>query len=68
MTTERTNLTTAPGERCDIKIWSGDCERSGHPAEGEKYLCVSCGTIVGLDHEVTHDIFPSVSGDYDKLI
>lgn len=65
---KKTNVTASPKERCDIKTWSGDCRHAGHSSGGDKYLCVSCGTISNLDHEVSHDGFPYVSGDYDRLI
>jgi hypothetical protein len=54
-------------DRCDIKVWSGDCRRSTFSDKGEKYLCTSCETISNLDHKVSRDIFPHVSGDYDNL-
>lgn len=55
------------GERCDTKVWSGACERSDYANSGDKYLCVACGTLNNLDHEVRHEVFPLVSGDYDNL-
>lgn len=54
-------------ERCDIRIWSGDCKQSSFSNKSEKYLCVSCGMISDLNHEVRRDMFPHVSGDYSKL-
>lgn len=54
-------------ERCDIRVWSGDCKQSSFADTSEKYMCVSCGIISNLDHEVRSDIFPHVSGDYDNL-
>jgi len=64
---ERTNMTPPQADRCDIRIWSGDCRQSSYSTDGEKYLCASCGVISSLDHEVNHGIFPYVSGDYDTL-
>jgi hypothetical protein len=63
---------TAKSERtgtsgCDVKIWSGSCERSEYSDPGEKYLCATCGKIAGLDHEVHHEGFPHVCGDEDNL-
>jgi len=59
---ERTNVSTEYGEdRCDTRVWSGDCTHD------EKYLCVSCGKIPGLNHEVRHEIFPHIKGDTDSL-
>lgn len=54
-------------ERCDTKVWSGACERSDYENSSDKYLCVACGTLGNLDHEVRHEVFPLVSGDYDNL-
>lgn len=68
MATKKANLTASPIDRCDIKTWSGDCLQTSYPSDGEKYLCASCGTISHLDHEVAHDGFPYISGDYDRLI
>ena len=53
--------------RCDIKVWCQSCERSEYTSEGDKYLCTTCGKIMGLDHEVRHEPFPHVSGDKDTL-
>jgi hypothetical protein len=55
------------GSGCDVKVWSGSCERSEYSNPGEKYLCTSCGKIAGLDHEVHHEVFPHVCGDEDNL-
>ncbi len=54
-------------ERCDIRIWSGECERSDYTTMSEKYLCSSCGTIPGLDHEMHHEIYPHIAGDEKNL-
>ncbi len=64
-----TNMETmlAQEKGCDVKIWSEECMRDDFATSGEKYLCTSCGRIATLDHEVHHEIFPYVSGDYDKL-
>jgi len=54
-------------ERCDIHVWSGACDH-GEGADTEKrYLCDLCETIPVLDHEVKHEIFPHVSGDYELM-
>ena len=55
------------GSGCDVKVWAASCLRSEYSSEGDKYLCATCGTIVGLDHEVHHEIFPHISGDEDNL-
>ncbi len=55
------------GGRCDTKVWSGACEKSDYQDMSDKYLCSACGTINALDHEVRHEVFPLVSGDYDNL-
>ncbi|MDR3581188.1 MAG: hypothetical protein P4L44_14600 [Oryzomonas sp.] len=68
MAYKRMNLTASPEGRCDIKTWSGDCRQASYQFDGEKYLCTSCGILSHLDHEVDHQIFPYVSGDYDRLI
>ena len=54
-------------ERCDSRIWSGSCRHEGYGSSGEKYLCVSCGKIPHLDHEVRHEGFPHLKGDADNL-
>ena len=58
--------TALPPERCDTKVWSGECSHGDASGKNE-YLCVSCGTIRSLDHEVHHEKFPHVSGDTDNL-
>jgi hypothetical protein len=64
-----TDLTTVGSseERCDIHVWSGDCDHGPGGDKGERYLCELCETIPVLDHEIRHEIFPHVSGDYDLL-
>jgi hypothetical protein len=57
---------TAP-ERCDIKVWSGECERIDSRTGKNEYACALCGTIRNIDHEVHHELFPHLSGDTDKL-
>jgi hypothetical protein len=54
--------------RCDIKVWSGSCDHGPETKEPGKYLCSLCETLPGLDHEVRHEIFPHVSGDYDRMM
>ena len=68
----KTNETSPSGakesrERCDMRVWSGSCEHDGADSSGEKYLCPLCETVADLDHEVKHDTFSHVSGDYDNL-
>ena len=52
---------------CDVRIWSGDCKQSGHLTDGDKYLCKVCGKISNIDHEVRHDYYSYVSGNYHSL-
>ena len=59
--------TQAPQERCDIRVWSGECRQEEYATDGEKYLCTTCGTIKSLDHEMRHEVFPYISGDTDNL-
>ena len=66
-TTKKPITTELPPERCDTKVWSGECAHSGDTSGGKEYLCTVCGTIRGLDHEVHHEVFPHVSGDTDNL-
>lgn len=54
-------------DRCDTKVWSGDCAHGETTTAGEKYLCVACGRIPDLNHEVRHEIFPHIKGDTDNL-
>jgi hypothetical protein len=56
-----------PGNKCEVRIWCPDCERSEYTTKGEKYLCVACGKVMESNHEVHHEIFPHVSGDKDHL-
>jgi 5-methylcytosine-specific restriction endonuclease McrA len=65
--TGKTIVGGVPEERCDTRIWSGECQRDDFATGGEEYLCTSCGTLRYLDHEVRHEIFPYVSGDTDNL-
>ncbi len=55
-------------ERCDIRVWSGACDRGPDHNASEKYLCSFCETISGMDHEVRHETFPHVSGDYTRMM
>ncbi len=64
---KKTSMTTSAPERCDTRVWSGDCSHGGDASGKNEYLCVSCGTIVNLDHEMHHEVFPHVSGDTDNL-
>ena len=68
MSYKKSSQAASPKDRCDIKIWSGDCRHTSYQSDGEKYLCTSCGTLSHLDHEVVHQFFPYVCGDYDSLI
>jgi len=54
-------------ERCDIHVWSGACDHGEYSDSGERYLCELCENIADLDHEVRHEIFPHVSGDYENM-
>ena len=61
------SVRVATEERCDTRVWSGECEQTDFSTGSSDYLCVSCGTIRNLDHEVHHEAFPHVSGDTDNL-
>jgi len=63
----KTGKTGTSGEGCDIRVWCQSCQRSDYKTEGEKYLCASCGKVMGLNHEVRHEGFPHISGDDDNL-
>jgi hypothetical protein len=62
-----TTKTKSPPERCDTKVWSGECAHGDDATGGNEYLCALCGTISNLDHEMHHETFPHVSGDTDNL-
>ncbi len=66
MREKRAIMAESPPERCDVKVWSGEC-RHDDVAAGNEYLCSLCGTINSLDHEMRHEVFPYVSGDTDNL-
>jgi len=53
-------------ERCDIHVWSDACDHGDGDSE-ERYLCKFCETITDLDHEIRHEIYPHVSGDYTTM-
>jgi hypothetical protein len=53
--------------RCDIHVWSGSCDHGENVSAEKRYLCDLCESITVLDHEVRHEIFPHVSGDYELL-
>jgi len=57
---------TKKKESCDSRIWCAECKQSKYTTVGKKYLCVACGKVLHLDHEVHHEIFPHVSGDTDN--
>lgn len=65
MRDKRAIMTESP-ERCDVKVWSGECRHDDVTA-GNEYLCSLCGTIKSLDHEMRHEVFPYVSGDTDNM-
>lgn len=65
--TEKQGMQETSEKGCDIRIWCQECQQSEYVTSGEKYLCAYCGKIMALDHEVRHEIFPHVSGDYDNL-
>jgi hypothetical protein len=65
--TRKTFMTESLQQRCDTRVWSGECRKSDYATGGNEYLCVACGTIHALDHEVHHEVFPHVSGDEDNL-
>lgn len=56
------------GDGCDIKVWSGTCDRGPDNDTREKYLCPLCETLPELDHEVRHEMYPHVSGDYSRMM
>ncbi len=62
----QTFMTGSSTERCDTKVWSGEC-RSDSTRGETAYLCTSCGIIGNLNHEMHHEGFPHVSGDSDSL-
>lgn len=64
---EKTIMAGLSQERCDIKVWSGECRQSDYETGAKEYLCALCGTINDLNHEVHHEMFPHVSGDTDSL-
>ena len=51
MRERQTFMTDVPPERCDTKVWSGEC-RSDKATGENTYLCTVCGTIVDLNHEM----------------
>jgi hypothetical protein len=54
-------------ERCDIRIGSEDCIQADATSMSAKYLCMTCGKIDNLDHEVCHNFYSNVSGHYQTL-
>jgi hypothetical protein len=66
-TDEKKSITESPQERCDTRIWSGQCQQSDNATGENTYLCAVCGTIRVLDHEMHHECFPHISGDTDNL-
>ncbi|HLO26530.1 MAG TPA: hypothetical protein VK187_10475 [Geobacteraceae bacterium] len=54
-------------EKCDIKVWSGACEHKTYSTLSDKYLCDTCGTIVKIDHEVSHEGFVHIKGDEETV-
>jgi hypothetical protein len=67
MATHKVNAPDQPEQNCDIRIWCAECRQSDYTVSGDKFLCASCGLIMSTDHEVNHEIFPHVSGDYRNL-
>jgi hypothetical protein len=68
MLTGKEELKSSTGkERCDIHVWSGACDHGEDVGTEKRFLCDLCENIAGLDHEVSHEIFSHVSGDYDNL-
>ena len=63
----KSEMSGTSGAGCDVRVWCAACERSDYKTEGDKYLCATCGKIVGLTHEVHHEVFPHVSGDEENL-
>lgn len=60
---EKREGTGTSEQRCDVKVWSPACERHDFRAEGDKYLCVACGKIQELTHEIGHDHFPHLKAE-----
>lgn len=60
---KESNERSSEEPRCDTKIWSPACERHDYRAQGDKYLCVSCGKISELTHEIGHDHFPHLKAE-----
>ena len=54
-------------ERCDTKVWSGECEHVAYDNLSEKFLCDFCDSIAVLDHEVNHEGFVHIKGDPESL-
>lgn len=68
MLTRKEGLKSPIGEeRCDIHVWSGACDHGESNDTEKRYLCDLCENIAALDHEVRHEIFPHVSGDYENM-
>jgi hypothetical protein len=67
MAEDRRKNTDLSKERCDIRTWSDSCRRDEYTSASEKYLCASCGKIMGLEHEMHHEHFPHLSGDKDNM-
>jgi hypothetical protein len=63
----KSTMTELSQERGDIKIWSEECRNSSYTNSGDQYLCTSRGIIPALNHEVRHETFPYVSGNYENL-
>lgn len=64
---EKLTGTSASEDRCDVRVWSGACEHTDSATGREEYLCPLCETVADLNHEIRHEIFPHVSGDYANL-
>ncbi|BCS53547.1 hypothetical protein [Geobacter sp. SVR] len=67
MATHKLNLPDQPEQNCDVSIWCEECQQGEYTTSEDKYLCAACGKILGMNHEVRHEIFPHVAGDYREL-
>jgi len=54
-------------EECDVKVWSGACQRDSYESQSEKYLCSACGNVPASNHQMQHDPFPYLNGNDDEL-
>ena len=61
------NVVGSREDRCDIRVWSGECNHDSLSSSGEKYMCDICREIPNLNHEVRHEGFPHIMGDTHYL-